>query len=232
VETGLVMSSMGIGEVGLNLFFEVPPVAPLIRLRRALHEDGRLRQEVLGADRTVPMLFTYDPSRIHVEFGEGGGLVTTTLDLRRQVPLIRYVPGDCGSFLSVSPRARAMLEAAGIAVKALDRIPIVMIHGRGRYVAVGGATIDPEQVKEGLYHDPGLARLTTANFRLASGEGAASVRIQLAPGIEAGRQLEEQFAEAISRYAGAPVVVSCERYEAFGSGMALEYERKFDYLGS
>jgi hypothetical protein len=40
------------------------------------------------------------------------------------------------------------------------------------------------------------------------------------------------FADAISRYTDVPITVSCEAYESFGSGMALDYERKFDYLGA
>jgi hypothetical protein len=98
-------------------------------------------------------------------------------------------------------------------------------------VLAGDLTVGPEQIKEGIYHDPHLARLTTANFRLAAGPAAASVRIQLAPGLRPSRRLEERFAEAILPYTGAPVTVACEPYEDFRSGMALDYERKFDYLG-
>lgn len=43
--------------------------------------------------------------------------------------------------------------------------------------------------------------------------------------------LAERFAAAMSPYVGAPLDVSCEAYERFGSGMGLDYQRKFDYLG-
>lgn len=231
VETGLVCSSMGIGEVGLNLFFEVPPVAPLIRLRRALHDDADLRQAVLGPATTVPMLFTYDPSRIGVEFTDGGRLVLSTLDPGLPIPLIRYAPGDHGAFLALPSRLYPILEKAGLPADVLASLPIVVIQGRGRCVRAAGGRVDPEQVKEGLYHEADLARLTTANFRLAGGAEAATVRVQLSPGAAPDAVTAARFEEAVARYAGGPVRVACEPYEAFGSGMALDYERKFDYLG-
>src|SRR5688572_7808972 len=98
---GMVFSSMGVAELGLNLFFEVPPVAPLVQLRRLLHDDPVLRQVVLGAAECVPSLFTYDPGRIFVEFDASGRLILTTVDLRQRIPLIRYATGDRGSVLSL-----------------------------------------------------------------------------------------------------------------------------------
>ena len=55
-EDGRVFSSMGIGEIGLNLFFEVPPLAPLVRLRKMLHEDTQLRQAGLRFRKLGPSL--------------------------------------------------------------------------------------------------------------------------------------------------------------------------------
>jgi len=75
-----------------------------------------------------------------------------------------------------------------------------------------------------------LAELTTANFRLASGAVLARIRIQLSPGVQPTRQLGERFRDAILHYARQPLEVVCETYEGFGSGLALDYERKFQYL--
>jgi phenylacetate-CoA ligase len=227
---GRVFSSMGIGEIGLNLFFEVPPAAPLVRLRKTLHGDVRLRQEVLGTTKWVPPLFTYDPRRIYVEF-LGDRLVITTLDPSVKVPLIRYAPGDHGGFLRLRPELGPSLEAAGIPANLGEQLPIVMIRGRGKYAKAGNHEIYPEGVKEGIYWDPQLAALATANFRIVSGEEFAKVRIQLSPGVAPSGKLNQRFAEAIARYIDAPFQVACELYESFSSGMSLDYERKFDYLG-
>lgn len=229
---GIVCSSMGVGEIGLNLFSEVPPLGPLMTLRRVLHEDMRLREAMFGAVDVVPSLFTFDPRRIFVEFDSDGRLLLTTLDPRLRLPLIRYTTGDCGSFVELPESLAPQLEEAGVTCSLLRQIPIVAIHGRGKYATGGGEKVYPESVKEGIYLDPALARLTTANFRIVSGPVCIRIRIQLSPGIISNSEMEKQFKAAISRYVHSCFEVICEPYESFRSGMALDYERKFDYLGS
>jgi len=230
VQTGLIVSSMGIAELGLNLFAEAPPGLPIIALRRALHENKELRSELLGPDALIaPSIFTYDGERSYVEFVRGQ-LVITTLDPSRRIPLIRYVSGDVGGFMDLPECAEGVLKSQGIDVDVLRQIPLVSILGRGECITVGDERVFPEQIKEGLYHDPKLARLTTANFRLASGQRGGVLRIQLAPRVGPGAELNELFAEAIARYVACPLEVRCEAYDCFAGGMSLDYERKFDYL--
>jgi phenylacetate-CoA ligase len=229
---GMIVSSMGVAELGLNLFSEAPPAGQLTLLRRALHENAAFRRDLLGARDWVPSLFTYDPRRIYVEFDAGGRLVLTTLDPRLRVPLIRYATGDRGQVLRVPSNQRAALEGAGVSAELLDWLPVVAIEGRGDHALAGKSVVYPEAVKEGIYLEPALARLTTANFRLVSGGEKARVRIQLSPEIKPTEAMNTQFLAAIQRYVSAPLEVVCEPYEAFGSGMALDYERKFQYLGT
>jgi phenylacetate-CoA ligase len=230
-EKGMVFSSMGVAELGLNLFFEVPPVAPLILLRYSLHDDALFRHAVLGPAKWVPSLFTYDPRRILVEFDAMGRMILTTLDPHVRVPLIRYATGDQGSVLRLASHLRPRIEAKGLPWESLESLPLVAIRGRGGHANAGDAPVFPEAVKEGLYHDSALAELTTANFRLVSGAAAAVIRVQLAPGVRQNPKLEDAFRDAISNYVDARFTVVCEAYETFGSGMALDYERKFQYLG-
>jgi phenylacetate-CoA ligase len=227
---GLIVSSMGVAEVGLNLFAEVPPKGALIALRRLLHENRTLRHRVLGPVDWVPCFFTYDPRRIYVEFDASGRLLLTTLDPRTRVPLIRYATGDRGSFFQIPPELQNSLHAAHLPWMELEAVPIVMIHGRGEHALAGRVPVFPEAVKEGIYHTPELAGLTTANFRLAAGVEKARIRIQLSPGVEPTPDIERRFTEAISGYTGSHVAITCERYESFVSGMSLDYERKFPYL--
>ena len=230
LETGLIGCSMGVAELGLNLFFEIPPIDTIIRLRRALHDNLQLRQEILGGDATtVPALFTYDPDRIYVEFVDDK-LVITPLDPTRRIPLVRYTSDDEGQFLELSENVRPALESMGVEYDVLRNLPIVMIRGRGQFATAGSEKVYPEEVKEGIYHDPKLAKLTTANFRLASGKPNAKVRIQLSPGVEPSDAITESFAQAIDCYVKSPVEVTCEPYTSFNSGMNVDYERKHDYL--
>lgn len=229
-EDGVIASSMGVAEIGLNLFSEIPPASPLIALRRLLHENAELRGRVLGPGKTVPSLFTYDPRRIFTEFDSAGRLVLTTLDPYVRIPLVRYATGDRGRFLSLPEEIRPSAEAAGISWTLLQAIPIVAITGRGEHASAGEAPVYPEEVKEGIYHDHSLAPLTTANFRLVSGATHVRVRIQLSRGISRTVEIEKGFRAAIAHYVAAPIEVVCEPYETFVSGMSLDYERKFSYL--
>jgi len=230
-ETGIVASSMGVAELGLNLFSEVPPPVALVVLRRALHENAELRQAVFGDVKWVPSLFTYDPRRIFVEFDSTGRLLITTLDPKLRLPLIRYATGDRGRVLKMPSVLRPTIESIGLPWDLFAAIPIVAIEGRGDHALAANAPVYPEAVKEGIYHDPELAALTTANFRLVSGAERARIRIQLSPGIAANQDMNRRFASAIARYLDQPFEVICEVYETFGSGMTLDYERKFQYLG-
>ena len=230
-ETGLVFSSMGIAEIGLNLFFEAPPAAPLIRLRSRLHNDANLRRAVLGDCAWVPSLFTFNPGRVFVEFVDGDRLVVTTLGPSPHIPLVRYAPGDHGGFLQIPATMRDTLLTEACFAEMLDQLPLVAIRGRGQHALAGRHKIYPEAIKEGIYRDPELARLVTANFRLTSGPDYALVRLQLSPNIIPHPKLDRRFAEAIDFYADGPVRVVCQPYATFGSGMCLDYERKFDYLG-
>lgn len=227
---GMVVSSMGVAEVGLNLFSEAPPPGQLIALRRALHEDASLRREIFGAREWVPSLFTYDPRRIWVEFDGRGRLLVTTLDPRLRVPLIRYATGDRGRLVRFPDSSRQAIEAAGVSWDLLSWLPIVAIEGRGDFAAAGSSPVYPEAVKEGIYHEPSLAASITANFRLVSGSEKVRIRLQLSPGVKRTSELEKQFETAIARYVKTPFTVACEPYETFAGNMSVDYERKFQYL--
>ena len=228
-ETGLVLSSMGVAELGLNLFMELPS---LVRLRRALHEQPPLRQAVLGRAATcVPMIFTYDPLRIYVETDQSDSLIISTLETRR-LPLIRYRTGDVAEFLPNRAALAALTAHLGCDAACLGQLPILLVRGRGDHVLAGEIPVLPEEVKEGIYHEPALAATTTANFRLSSGPARAGLKIQLSPGVSAQKDLPERFSRALASYVRAPLAVTCEPYETFLGGMALDYERKFEYIAA
>jgi phenylacetate-CoA ligase len=227
---GMVVASMGVAELGINLFAEAPPAGQLPLLRRTLHENPALRREILGPRDWVPPLLTYDPRRIFVEFDSARRLIVTTLERDLRVPLVRYATGDRGQVVRIPPSVRPEIEAAGISWELMEWLPIVAIEGRGDHAVAGDAAVYPEAVKEGIYHEASLAAATTANFRLLSGPERVRIRVQLAPGVQPSSELRLRFQRAIGSYVSSPFEISCEVYETFGSGMSLDYEQKFQYL--
>lgn len=225
-ETGFIGSSMGVAELGLHLFSELPD---LIKLRRFLHENPEHRKSIFGESATiVPLIFTYNPERIFVEVLEGGELALSVLDTSCPIPLIRYLTGDKAFALNQEIIAK-VFPAIKETISAME-LPLIAVEGRGDAISSGGVLVYPEEVKEGLYLDPELARLTTANFRLRAGKDRGLLRIQLSPGIAVKSDLPEKFAEAISSYVSAPLDVKCQEYATFKGGMTLDYEQKFAYI--
>ncbi len=227
-QSGLIVSSMGVAEIGLNLFMEIPPLA---MLRRILHQNPPLGQLLLGPDAPcLPMLFTYDPASIYVEILENREMLITTLGAECPLPLVRYRTGDMAQWVNLQtlPDIPA-LNALKAHLPA--ELPVIAIFGRGQSVTAGSqGRIYPEQIKEGLYHEPELAAMVTGNFRLYDGEPRARCRVQLAPGVAPDDSLNQRFAQAMARYVSAPVDILCERYENFVNGMTVDYERKFAYI--
>ncbi|MBN2210422.1 MAG: hypothetical protein JW709_03420 [Sedimentisphaerales bacterium] len=227
-ETGLVVSSMGVAEIGLNLFMEIPQLA---MLRRVLHQHPQLQALLLGSDAPgLPMLFTYDPTSIYIEILDNREMIITTLDSERPLPLMRYRTGDIAQWVDIQdlPDIPGLNE---LKQHLPAELPVIAIFGRGQFVTANGCDrIYPEQIKEGLYHDHTLAAQVTGNFRIYNGAPRARCRIQLAPGVKPDASLNQRFTATINTYVSAPVDVACEAYESFIDGMTVDYERKFAYI--
>ena len=226
-ENGVIASSMGVAELGLNLFLEFPQVS---MMRRIIHESPQIRKTIFpDFAACTPMLFTYNPERIFIEITEKSELVISTLDPNRPIPLIRYRTGDVAQILNpddLAPWIPHLNEKAD----ALRELPLIAVTGRGEAILSGDAHVYPEEVKEGIYHDPDLAAKTTANFRLRSGPDRGLLRIQLSPQVTDQPELSQRFADAIAHYVTPPLEVKCQTYEEFKDGMTLDYERKFPYI--
>ncbi|CRI65581.1 hypothetical protein THIOKS12350123 [Thiocapsa sp. KS1] len=116
---GLVGSSMGVGEIGLNLFFETRET---VRLRQLAYRRRDVLMPGIGdwPGRVPPLLFVYDPMRIFVEVLEPdangfGALTLSTLDPSSVLPLIRYRTGDRARMVNTTETAHALQRAGGTA---------------------------------------------------------------------------------------------------------------------
>ena len=224
---GLICSSMGVGELGLNLFNETRET---VALRRACQRNPDLQKALLGGDTAqAPTFLVFNPLRTHVEFAQpdihgAGDLLITMLDMTSTVPLLRYRTGDRMQLLS--PQALCLAERQTQGSFVAPPLPVVALFGRSRDALAGGLHVD--DFKQALYLNPILARNCSGAFRLLPEEGGLRWVVQLArdaqltPTALAGR-LSEHLPP------GALVQICCHAYADFPYAMTLDYERKFAY---
>lgn len=222
---GLIASSMGVGELGLNLFFET---SETIALRRAWH-----RQD---PDQLLPSYFCFNPLRSYVEVLEPnadgvGDLVITMLDARAPIPMIRYRTGDRARWLTAADSAP--LAAEGRAALAALPFPMVAVQGRDKDQIDSHWHVD--HFKALLYRRPALADQLSGAFRVLRHDEGLRLDVQL--GLAATRTPEAVAAELTALIAesaarrGVPVPeLCCFPYHAFPHGLGLDYERKFRYF--
>ena len=228
----LLGSSMGVGELGLNLFFETRAA---IRLRRAAFRTPALLAELLGRSavpESVPLVFCYSPLQYFVESisthdgSPFGRLAVSTLSPDAPLPLMRYATGD-----SVRLVGREQLDVWASRFQtpgsAAFPLPVVLIRGREADLLTQQAHLS--ELKDVLYTDDHLAHEISGAFRVTVSE--KTVDIQLRKGSPA---MPETVAGRVKGLV-APLVpdftVRAWKYEQFTFGMELDYERKFKYLG-
>lgn len=227
-ERGCVMSSFGVGELGLHLCYETPAT---IAVRRAACADTRLARELFGAGRSVagvPMIFTFNPLRTFIEVDEPdaggyGRLTVSMLDPTLPVPLLRYQTGDLVRRLEPEAVA-AVLEHHGVEVPAAMPPDLIALVGRERDALPNGSHVSA--YKDALYADADVARDVTGAMRVVASGAACTMHVQLARGREAGPAFHARVRAALPT-AAQPADVVFWPYQQFPYGMTLDYERKF-----
>ena len=228
---GFIMSSFGVGELGLHLCYETPST---VALRRASFRDPLFAQELLGVGEDdgmpLPMIFTFDPLRTFIEVvgpdSQGYGQMTISmLDPERTVPLLRYQTGDIVRLLDHATVAELVCRY-GVTLPQDPPVALVALRGREREVLPNGSHAGV--YKDALYADPEIARLLTGAFRLVFSGRSFTMHVQLAPSQTSHPCEDERLLHAIpSRLRPARLVVW--PYATFPFGMSLDYERKFTH---
>ncbi len=216
-----VLSSMGVGELGLHLFFEDPAcIAVRQAMQQGAHWPGL---DALDEDGGLPSVFCHDPQRCHAEVVNAdahgdGDLVVTLLDPRTPVLLPRYATGDLARRVPPAAAAAACRDL-GLPPPAL---PWLLVHGRRRDRRPGQPSA--ERIKECLYADAAVARRLTGAFRLQDGR----LRVQAAG--EVGDAELARLEHHLYGQLDGTVQVEVRRLHDCGFGPPLDHERKFVYV--
>ncbi len=230
---GLIGSSMGVGELGLNLFHETRET---IALRRRAARDPALARLLFGPaelGRAPPMLFVYNPLRVFVETlgadrGGFGRLTVTLTEGSAPLPLVRYQTGDLARPVALDPGAEIGGLRGGAESLALP-LPLIAVAGAEADRLPDGRTVT--DYKDALYIDHALADDLSGAFRLDWGEGRPRLHLQLRQGAAEAADLGARLSQLLPGEL-APEGLVVWPFETFPFGMTLDYERKFDYLPS
>lgn len=229
-----VASSMGVGELDLNLFHEIPETVHIIR---AAYRDRALRHALFGEGVEVcPLFFIYYPMRTFIEEipvpGASVGELAVSMvspDIRN--PLIRYKTGDLAKLVPYRTLEKVLAEHKAGPPPGL-RLPFVAIFGRKEAVKVRGAAVPAETVKEALFREHEVAASVTGFFKVRDAAGKLVVEAQCRLTVTPARRLESLLGSAVE--ACLPRGVDFEaRLLAFESfPYEISYERKYPYIGA
>ena len=229
---GRIMSSFGVGELGLHLCFETAATATLVRATRA---NPALAQRLLGGLSTgspgswQPMILAFDPQRTFIEVVEPdeegyGKMAISMLDPGRQVPLLRYQTGDVACLLD-RDRVAATLREHGFGIAELPPA-LLALRGRVREALPNGSQVGV--YKDALYANADLARHCTGATRLIFTGERFTMHVQLVRGLKPNLAVEQGLLREIPDEV-SPSRLRLWEYAQFPFGMSLDYERKFQH---
>ena len=126
-EKGMIISTMGISELGTTLFQET---YNKVCIRRLAEENKELRYALFGKGTDIcPILFHYHPYQIFLEEIDGE-LVFTTLARDAAIPLVRYRSGDRGRIYTYNA-VKAVLDRFDYKERTPElKLPLVAVMGR------------------------------------------------------------------------------------------------------
>jgi phenylacetate-CoA ligase len=231
--SGLAISSMGVGELGLNLFFETRET---VCLRQLAQRQPEALRPAIGdwRGRVPPLLFVYDPLRIFVEVIEPdlsgfGALTISTLDPASLLPLVRYRTGDRARLLDTATVART-LNDIGERHLNLPKLPMIAVAGRDSDRLPDGRPL--LDIKDAIYSRHDIADRLSGAFRIEHEATGCCIHMQMGAGAGNGGT---ELADAIDACLPKPTSGAHDRIQVWGHaefpfGRVLDYERKFNYL--
>ncbi len=222
----LILSSMGISELGLNLFFESEET---IQLRQLVENDSVLREKILDKDDPsyTPTFFNYFPQSYYIE-AINKELVITSFK-STFLPFIRYNTQDRLRILSYQDLEQMKIpDAKFISLLPPFKSPLILMYGKNEVAQFDGQKIYPPQIQKGLYENFSVASKITGYFKINNIQKV--LEIQLKKGIEPTDDIKSEIQIAANTYLSVKLPVQLYSYVNFPHGMELDYLRKFKYL--
>ena len=228
---GLIGSSMGVGELGLNLFNETRET---VALRRACISHPALLEKLTGVNRAVspaPTFMVFNPLRTFIEVINPdthgvGDLVVTVMDKTAPVPLLRYKTGD--RMQLITPAALKEIAAAMPGGLALPALPLIAMHGRAADQLPAGGHVD--LFKEALYRNLAVACHLSGAHRISIWPEGIRWEVQAVNDTTAVlADLENSLRLDLTPRIGSSFQVICHHYVDFPYSKTIDFERKFLY---
>ncbi|MFZ6843219.1 hypothetical protein [Undibacterium sp. RuTC16W] len=228
--SGLIGSSMGVGELGLNLFNETRET---IAMRRACMAQPDLLVDLFGnsaIDAPVPSFMVFNPMRTFVEVVNtdshgNGDLLVSMLDPDVPIPLMRYKTGDKARLLS-AVELNEVYEKINLGISP-PSLPVIALHGRAKDYLPDGMHLD--YFKHMLYANPSISVHVSGAFRLTLTGGCVLWEVQLQYGNKTSPQEIASVLQNAIAATHEKVETICYPYHDFPYGKSLDYERKFVY---
>jgi len=229
-----VASSMGAGELGLNLFHEIPES---IRIIRRAYRDPVFRTELVGSETaTTPHFFVYYPMRSFIESipldgWPGGELAVSHTALDLPMPLFRYRTGDLVRLIPYRRLEEVLARLApDLALPGL-RLPCAAVFGRRDGLELGRSRVTIEMLKEALFLDGEVASAVTGFFRAGTdGAKTLTMEVQLRAGRAPGDEIEDRLVQALRVTLPRSVDHRIRLYPHEAFPQHTTYERKHHYL--
>jgi phenylacetate-CoA ligase len=229
-EQGYIMSSFGVGELGLHLCYETPAT---IALRRAAWTNPALTRDLLRVEKTgivMPTILAFNPLRTFMEIAQPdssgyGHLTVSMLDADQSIPLLRYQTGDIARLLDADDVAEAS-RRHGVTIPGDIPPRLLALEGRVRERLPNGSHVGV--YKDALYADHAIARQLSGAFRVIASGTDCTVHVQLAPSQPPADSVQQSLLEAIPAEV-RPSHLVLWPYDRFPFGMTVDYERKFSY---
>ena len=228
-----VASSMGAGELGLNLFHEVPET---IRIIRRAYRDPALRKALFGDGAShTPHFFVYYPMRSFIEEipaagWPGGDLAVSHTAMDLPLPLFRYRTGDLVRLIPYRRLEEILARSAPDLPMPGLRLPCAAVFGRRDGLEVAGRRVSVEAVKEALFLDADVARSVTGFFRASTDGGRPRLEVQLRDGNAPAPALEDRLLACLAACESGGVSWKVQLYPWRDFPQPTTYERKHAYL--